>query len=140
MGEGRKRPVLERKIEEKGLEDSVSLPGFLPNPYPILARGDLFVLSSLWEGSPNALTEAMALGVPVVSTDCPSGPREILKGGALGPLVPVKDPGALSRAMEKTLKNPPERETLVDAVKDYRIERSASRYLEILLGRKIVQE
>ena len=137
LGEGRKRPLLERKIEEKGLKDSVSLPGFIPNPYPFLLRADLFVLSSLWEGSPNALTEAMALGVPVVSTDCPSGPREILKGGEFGLLVPMRDPGALAKAMEETLRNPPEKKALMDAVKDYTVERSSKRYLEILLGRPL---
>ncbi|HFC46483.1 MAG TPA: glycosyltransferase, partial [Dissulfuribacter thermophilus] len=117
--------------------DSVSLPGFIPNPYPFLLRADLFVLSSLWEGSPNALTEAMALGVPVVSTDCPSGPREILKGGEFGPLVPLKAPCALAKAMEETLRNPPEKKALMDAVRDYTVERSSKRYLEILLGRPL---
>ena len=91
---------------ELGLAGEVDLPGFVPNPYPLIARAALFVLSSAWEGSPNVLTEALALGVPAVSTDCPSGPAEILGGGRYGPLVPVGDVAALAEAMERTLAAP----------------------------------
>ena len=79
----------------------MDLVGFQANPYPFIARASLFALSSAWEGSPNALTEAMALGTPVVSTDCPSGPRELLDGGRFGPLVPVGDHQALAAAIER---------------------------------------
>ncbi|MBW2174070.1 MAG: glycosyltransferase, partial [Deltaproteobacteria bacterium] len=81
IGEGRDRPALERLAAGLGIEDDVDLPGFAENPYAYMSRAALFVLSSLWEGSPNVLTEALSLGVPVVSTDCPSGPSEILAGG-----------------------------------------------------------
>ena len=133
LGEGRKRKAIENLRDRLGLRGWIDLPGFSPNPYPYLAAADLFVLSSRWEGSPNALTEALALGTPVVSTDCPSGPREILKQGRFGPVVPVGDPERLSEAILRTLKNPLQGEVLKDAVRDYTVENSAKRYLEILL-------
>lgn len=80
LGEGRQREALLALAKTLGVERDVALPGFQRNPYAWLARASLFVLSSAWEGSPNVLTEALALGVPVVATDCPSGPREILAG------------------------------------------------------------
>ena len=95
-------------------------------------RAAVFVLSSRWEGSPNTLTEALALGTPVVSTDCPSGPRELLSGGDIAPLVPMGDVAALSEAILSTLSNPPEAATLIHAVKDYHQDVSAGRYLDAL--------
>jgi glycosyltransferase involved in cell wall biosynthesis len=103
LGEGEERPSLEKLIATLGLQDSVALPGFVPNPYAYMRNAALFVLSSLWEGLPTVLIEAMAVGVPVVSTDCPSGPFEILKGGKLGPLVPVGDLSALATAILQVL-------------------------------------
>ena len=132
LGEGRGRETLEGLIRGLGLGDAVGLPGHQANPYPFLARASLFVLSSAWEGSPNVLTEALALGVPVVSTDCPSGPREILEGGRFGPLVPVGDDAALAKAMAETLGHPLPAETLRAAVSAYEQGRSARRYLEVL--------
>jgi glycosyltransferase involved in cell wall biosynthesis len=132
LGEGGWRDRLVALIRELGLGAEVDLPGFQANLYPFLARADLFVLSSAWEGSPNVLTEAMALGTPVVSTDCPSGPREILDGGRLGPLVPVGDADALAEAMSHSLDDPPPAQTLIDAVAEYRQETSAARYLAVL--------
>lgn len=132
LGEGADRPALESLIKALGLEQSVSLPGFQTNPYPFLAGAALFVLSSAWEGSPNVLTEAMALGTPVVSTDCPSGPAEILDGGRFGPLVPVGDVDALAVAMAETLEHPLPAETLRGAVAEYEQGRSAARYLEVM--------
>jgi glycosyltransferase involved in cell wall biosynthesis len=132
LGKGGGRPGLEALISELGLTDDVDLPGFQPNPFPFLARADLFVLSSAWEGSPNVLTEAMALGTPVVSTDCPSGPREILDGGRFGPLVPVGDAAALARAVTATLDRHLPPRALKEAVCEYDQEVSARRYLEAL--------
>ena len=97
-----------------------------------MARADLFVLSSRWEGSPNVLTEAMLLGVPVVATDCPSGPAEILQNGRIAPLVPMGDWRQLADAMESILTSPPDSALLVDAVKDYTVETSADGYLAAL--------
>jgi glycosyltransferase involved in cell wall biosynthesis len=132
LGEGRGRTGLEALVRKLGLAGEVDLPGHQPNPYAFLARASLFVLSSAWEGSPNVLTEALALGVPVVSTDCPSGPSEILEGGRFGPLVPVGDVPALGAAMSATLENPLPATTLRSAVGEYEQGRSARRYLEVL--------
>lgn len=132
LGEGRDRAALERLAGQEGVAADVDLPGFQANPYAWLARSSLFVLSSAWEGSPNALTEAMALGVPVVSTDCRSGPRELLDGGRYGPLVPVGDADALAVAMRETLDHPLPPETLRAAVRDYEAATSARHYLQVL--------
>lgn len=132
LGEGGLRPRLQALIGELGLGDHVDLPGFQANPYPLLARSSLFVLSSAWEGSPNVLTEALALGIPAVSTDCPSGPAEILDGGRFGPLVPVGDARALAQAMDRTLAQPLPSDVLRSAVQEYEQGRSARRYLEAM--------
>ena len=110
----------------------MELPGFAANPYPWLASARVFVLSSIWEGFGNVLAEAMALGTPVVSTDCRSGPRELLAGGRYGPLVPVGDPVALAAAIAEVLRRPLSRATLAQAVRDYDVGLSARRYLEAL--------
>jgi glycosyltransferase involved in cell wall biosynthesis len=132
LGEGRQRAKLQALAAELGIAEAVDLPGFSDNPYACMARASLFVLSSRWEGSPNVLTEAMSLGTPVVSTDCPSGPREILADGRYGPLVPVGDWQALATAMQQVLDAPPDSDSLRRAVQEYDVETSASRYLEIL--------
>lgn len=132
LGEGRRRTHLERLVKRLGMTDSVELSGFVGNPFAYLAKADLFVLSSLWEGSPNALTEALALGVPVVSTDCESGPREILQDGRIGSLVPIGDVGKFAQTIIDTLTNPPPNDLLTSAVADYTIEKATRSYLEIL--------
>lgn len=103
FGEGEGLVPLQRIVESARLTSDVAFPGFVENPYKYLARSSLFVLSSRWEGLPTVLIEALALGVPVVSTDCESGPREILEGGRHGKLVKLGDTKALSAAMTKTL-------------------------------------
>jgi glycosyltransferase involved in cell wall biosynthesis len=132
LGDGRDRADLLRCAEEAGIAHDVDLPGFQANPYPWLARASAFVLSSAWEGSPNALTEAMALGIPVASTDCRSGPREVLEGGRFGPLVPVGDDEALAAAMVRILDEPLSAPELQAAVADYTVEVSARHYLAVL--------
>jgi glycosyltransferase involved in cell wall biosynthesis len=132
LGRGDLLGSLQELARREGVADDVAFPGFVDNPYAYLARARLFVLSSRWEGSPLVLTEALALGVPAVATDCPSGPREILQAGRHGPLVPVGDVGRLAAAMETTLASPPEAQRLRDAVADYTVEASARRYLKIL--------
>ena len=114
------------------MADDIDLPGFTPNPYAWMAKANLFVLSSAWEGSPNVLTEALALGVPSVATDCPSGPREVLAGGRFGALVPVGDAAGLGQAMIDTLAAPLPAEELKSAVAEYSREASASAYLAAL--------
>ncbi len=133
LGEGPKREELTRLIRELNLQEDVKLIGFKKNPYKYLARADLFLLSSKWEGSPNALVEAMALGVPVVSTNCRSGPDEILKNG-IAPLVKVGDPFEMAQAIIKVLNAPPSKKALFKAVEDFSFEKNVERYLEIILS------
>lgn len=133
IGEGRDRETLQQLAIQSGIDSRLDLVGFKPNPYPYLRHAALFVLSSAWEGSPNALTEALALGVPVVATDCPSGPREILDGGRIAPLVEVGDHAAMAAAMIRILDDPPAVEQLVGATEAYTLVNSSRRYLEVLL-------
>ncbi len=132
IGEGKERQALEVLIRQLDLEQVVDLPGFQNNPYPFLAAAKLFVLSSAWEGSPNVLTEAMALGTPVVATDCPSGPAELLDGGRIAPLTPVGDVSAMAKAILETLDHPPQARALKAAVAEYDQSYSARQYLEEL--------
>lgn len=106
VGGGEQRAMLESMVCELKLGDRVVFTGALDNPFRILADAELLVLSSNWEGCPNVLLEALALGVPVVSTDCPHGPRELLENGKYGRLVPVNNPAALAHAMEAELAEP----------------------------------
>lgn len=130
VGEGEHRANLENLVRKLGLTDRVLLPGAMDNPYRVLADAALHVLSSRWEGYPNALLEALALGIPVVATDCPFGPREILDGGRYGGLVPIADPTALARAMDTELAQPASGANDVAAAHDPQV--IASRYLALL--------
>jgi glycosyltransferase involved in cell wall biosynthesis len=112
LGEGRERPLLEGLVAELALTGRVRLPGFLSNPYPWIAGAQLLALSSRWEGFGIVLAEALALGVPVVATDCPGGPREILAQGRYGTLVAPGDVQALAAAILATLAEPPDRARL----------------------------
>ena len=105
LGEGPQREQICDLINSLNIEEYVSMPGWVDNPYSFMAKADLFVLSSSWEGCPNVLLEALACGCPVVSTDCPSGPSEILEHGRWGRLVPVNDQTALAEAIIATLKD-----------------------------------
>jgi glycosyltransferase involved in cell wall biosynthesis len=111
IGEGRDRALFEAKVRELQLEDDVSLPGFQTNPFAFMSRAAVFVLSSEYEGLPNVLIQAMAFGTPVVSTDCKSGPRQILEDGRLGKLVPVGDVDGLARGIEQALDLPRQEES-----------------------------
>ena len=137
LGEGKDRDDLEHLAKRLSQSEQIAMPGFVENPYAYLKRAAMFVLSSAWEGSPNALTEALALGVPVVATNCPSGPREILKDGTIGRLVPVGDPDALAEAILATLSSPPDETLLKSAVREYTAKFSSLRYLDLLLGRTV---
>ena len=97
-----------------------------------MSKASVFALSSRWEGSPNTLTEAMALGIPVVSTDCPSGPRELLDAGRIAPLVKMGDVNALASALMSVLAAPPRSEVLTEAVSAYHRDVSAAAYLKTL--------
>jgi glycosyltransferase involved in cell wall biosynthesis len=132
LGEGRERAALDRLARRLGLSDDFALPGFVHNPFAYLSRARLFALTSVAEGSPNALTEALALGVPVVSTDCRTGPREILQDGRYGTLVPVGDEEALAHAVRATLLQPQDPDYLRQAALPYTVEGSAREYAAIL--------
>lgn len=134
LGEGRQRRSLEALTRRLGIAQDVSLPGFIMNPFPYLARAAAFVLSSAWEGAPGALIEAMACGCPVVSTDCPSGPAEILDGGTYGSLVSVGDVQQLSHAILSVLRQRPAAERLQSRASLFSVERVADRYLEVMLN------
>jgi glycosyltransferase involved in cell wall biosynthesis len=103
LGEGSERPHLAALCAEMGLSEVVKMPGFVSNPAAYMARAGVFAMSSSWEGMPVALIEGLALNTPVVSTDCPSGPTEVLHGGMYGELVPMDDSAALAAAIVKVL-------------------------------------
>jgi glycosyltransferase involved in cell wall biosynthesis len=132
MGEGEERPALEKRIAQLGLRDCVELAGFVDNPFARFARADLFVLPSLAEGMPNVLVEAMACGCPVVATNCPSGPREILRGGRDGALVTPGDPAALAAAILETLAHPPDRASLRARAADFEVGAVVAAYAHVL--------
>jgi len=134
LGEGEQRRQLERLVEALRLEDDVALPGFVENPYAWMARASVFVLASAWEGFSNVLAEALACGCPVVSTDCPSSPAEILDDGAFGALVPVGDADALAEALLATLEKPPDAARLRARAAQFSLESAVDRYLAVLTG------
>jgi len=138
LGEGPARSELEALVKVLGLLEVVDLPGFVSPPWPWMARANLFVLSSRAEGWPNVLAEALALGVPVVSTDCPTGPREILDNGRLGTLVPIGDVHAMSVAIEDMLDNPTDRAILRSRADDWSKELVIEAFLSILPEQGVV--
>jgi glycosyltransferase involved in cell wall biosynthesis len=132
LGEGEDRPLLENLVRDLGMGEHVALPGAVDNAMPYMARASVLALSSAWEGLPTVLVEAMAVGTPVVATDCPSGPAEILDNGRFGELVPVGDAEALAAAIVHTLRAPPPREVLVERARDFSADAAADRYLELV--------
>jgi glycosyltransferase involved in cell wall biosynthesis len=115
-----------------GVAEDVAMPGFVDNPFAFIARASAFVLSSRYEGLPGVLIQALACGTPVVSTDCPSGPREILDHGRFGVLVPVGDHAALARAIEAVLDDPPAAEGLRARAGLFTVDRAVDHYLELM--------
>ena len=133
LGEGSEGDSLRELAVQLGVSERLALPGFVSNPRAHMAAASVFVLSSAWEGFGNVLVEAMAAGTPVVATDCPSGPREILLDGALGPLVPVGDSGAMADAIGRMLAAPTPADRLRQRATDFSPTHVAARYLELLL-------
>ena len=133
LGEGKERQSLEALTRDLALEQHVEFPGFVENPHSFMARSAVLALTSRWEGSPNVLIEAMACGTPVVSTDCPNGPDETLKGGRLGRLVTVGDWAELADAILQTLADPVPSELLRQRAFEFTVESSAKNYLRVLL-------
>jgi glycosyltransferase involved in cell wall biosynthesis len=134
LGEGQERVPLLARAERLGLAYDIDMPGFAENPFPLMARAGAFVLSSRWEGFPNALVEAMACGAPVIATDCPSGPREILSGSRYGALVPPESPQALGLALIETLKARPDTRASQARAQSFSVPAAARQYLDVLEG------
>jgi glycosyltransferase involved in cell wall biosynthesis len=131
LGEGAERGRLEALAGRLGRGADVHLAGYAPNPYPAMASAAALVLSSRREGLPTVLVEALSLGTPVVATDCPSGPREILQDGRLGRLVAPGDPTALAAAMHAVLDDRPTAPPIA-ALAPYAVDAVANRYLDVL--------
>ncbi|HYW79887.1 MAG TPA: glycosyltransferase, partial [Thermoguttaceae bacterium] len=133
LGEGTQRQELEELVRRLGLESYVSMPGFVANPYAYMARSSLFVLSSNREGLPGALIEAMCCGTPVIATDCPAGPREILCDGRFGQLIPIGEVDTMAQAIRKVLDeqlpSPPP-----DSWSRFEIDAVVDEYIDTLLG------
>ena len=128
LGTGEQESLLRSLIGRHELQDSVSLVGFQDNPYAWMRKADLFVLSSRWEALPTVLIEAMACGTNIVSTDCPSGPREILPAALHGHLVDVGDTSALAQQMSRVLCNPIAAEQWSSAVSHFSFAHAATAY------------
>lgn len=133
-GEGGERLALENLAGELGIAGRVDFPGWIANPFALMSRARLFVLSSRHEGLANVLIEALACGCPVVSTDCPHGSREILENGKWGALVPVGDDAALAAAMEDALRTQPDRDALRKRAEFFSVERAVREYEKILVN------
>lgn len=132
LGEGEEQQALMALIQDLSLSADVDLPGFVENPYAYMAKSSVFVLSSLYEGLPSVLIEAMATGVAVVATDCKSGPLEILDEGRFGRLVPIRDIPAMASAMAAMLDNPVAPETLRQRAMEFSLEQSLIQYAQVL--------
>lgn len=132
LGEGYLSSDLDNLIKELGLTDLVAMPGNVDNPLKFFSRSDVFVLSSYAEGMPNVLVEAMMCGCTPVSTDCPTGPRELLQDGKYGYLVPMRDPQAMAAAIESALDNPISKTLLDEAVEPFEENRVINRHFEVL--------
>jgi glycosyltransferase involved in cell wall biosynthesis len=132
LGEGKLRPDLTHLAGKLGITDDLLMPGFVDNPYQYMAQASLMVVSSIYEGLSMVLVEALACGCPVVSTDCPSGPAEILDHGRYGKLVPVRDENALARAMLQSLEAGCDRELLITRARDFSVEQAARQYRDVI--------
>ncbi len=133
LGQGEEEVALKALVDTLGINDDVAFMGFQSNPYAWMAACDLYVLSSRWEGLSCTMQEALACGARIVSTDCPSGPSEVLEDGRWGRLVPVGDAAALAAAMDVALND----KLLPEAgrrAEDFHIDRIADEYGQVLLG------
>lgn len=131
LGEGPQRHRLQDLARRLGVAQAVDFPGFRSNPFPFMAKASAFVLSSDHEALPLALIEALACGTPVVSTDCPHGPREILEGGKWGRLAPARNAQALAKAILETLDHPIAAEALKARANFYSVQSCTDRYLSL---------
>ena len=126
------RRELEELAQASAYAEDICLMGFSGNPYPWMARADAFVLSSDSEGLPTVLIEAIACGAPVISTDCPHGPREILQDGAYGMLVPVNDAQRMAQAIAHTLRQPAQKQSVQPLLEKFQQQRAFQAYQRLL--------
>lgn len=134
LGEGEDGEALRRLAEDLGIAADVDFPGHVDNPFAYYRRASVFVLSSIWEGLPNVLIEAMACGCPVISTDCPSGPGEILDGGRFGTLVPVGQVDAMADAILATLGGPRSRGMLIARASEFSLDQAVRGFEAAMAG------
>ena len=130
MGDGEKRADIEAAIQELGLEDRVFLPGKIRNPFPTLKAADLFVFSSNWEGVPNAVLEAMACGLAVITTDYLGEPRDIIRDGENGLIVPRDDVDALAASMRRVVQDDALRSQLAEGASRVREELTVDKLVD----------
>lgn len=135
IGDGPLRNQLREEAENLGIGDDVMMPGFINNPFPLMRHADVFVLSSIAEAFGNVLVEAMACGTPVVSTDCPSGPSEILENGFWGKLVPVGNDLALSNAILSSLSST-DHPDIISRAYYFSVEKAVDSYLKVMFSEK----
>ena len=131
-GDGRERKKLISLANRMGLSESVSFPGYANNVLKEIKAADMFVLSSRWEGFGNVLVEALGAGLPIVSTDCPSGPSEILGNGKYGMLVPVGNPEAMSEAILKSLHCNPDTQSLKSRAESFTFTQISGQYVSVV--------
>lgn len=134
LGKGDETESLKEIATNLGIKDRVEFPGFVENPFAYISRADVFVLSSQYEGFGMVLVEALACGCAVVSTNCPSGPEEILKGGEYGPLVPVGAVDELTSGIERVLDSPPTSDELESRARDFAVNKIASEYEDVFFN------
>lgn len=138
LGDGPLREQFIAETKRLNLESRIHCPGFVNNPFPYMLNSSAFILSSQWEGLPNSLVQAVSLGLTTISTDCPSGPREILAAGKIGSLVPMQNAPALAIAMEQVLRAHPtqiERQHIKDyALEKFSVEHTTTQYINNILA------
>lgn len=136
VGDGEDKVKLDQQVQQLKLQERVDLVGYNRNPYRYIAKADLFVIPSLWEGLPIALLEALVLGVPIIASDCPTGPRIILKDGDCGILVPPGDSQTLVSAVNKVFSDKSLREKISLSAKhraeDFSVQNSLNAYMNLL--------
>lgn len=132
VGDGDERGALRDLAAELGVSEDVHFTGFVANPYPFIRQSSVLALTSRWEGMGVVLAEALALGVQVVSTDCPSGPREVLQDGAVGYLAKVGDPASIAAGIRDRLDHPVPVDRLLAAAEPYRVGRSGTAFMQVM--------
>ncbi len=132
LGEGEERILLENIANQLNIQDSVFLPGFIDNPYPIIANADVFVSSSQWEGFSNVIIEALACGAPIVATDCPGGPKDILEDKPFARIVNMGDPIALANGIEEILNADLNRNLITEYAETFDISNVAKEYVALI--------